>query len=271
MATDRLDNIVTRPVKFGPVGHCIYCGTTDGKMTDEHIVPYGLAGNSLVLPASSCIPCAEITRDIENDVLRKQMIHIRTALNVKTRNKKDRLTEFKLHQSFSEDGTFEDAASQDAPVQPKDFPWRFHALMMDQAGFLRGVPKFEPLPWKHWSIGPAPTIPTTEKRTVATYVGQINPYTFARFLAKIGHSYAYAYHGSAFAPMLLDLINGKTNGAFRYWIGGDLAVQPPQPGRLHHVSLQKVQRGGSTYLVSVIHLFRLLGTPVFHAVVGRLR
>ncbi len=265
--------ISSKPVRFPPAGRCIYCGTTDSQLSDEHIVPFGLAGNALVLPNSSCALCAKVTAKIENDVLRKQFLELRTALKIPTRNKKDRPTEFDLSMHFSKDGdSFGDASSQIEAMLPEEFPWQCLGLMMDRAGFLLGVPRFQPLSWDFWSIGnAAPKVPLAGYRAVAMRAGKINPYTFARFLAKIGHSYACAHYGrDAFEPMLLDLIYGKTDGAFRHWIGGDLTVQPPMPGKLHYVSATQVERGGSTYIVARMQLFRMLGTPAYHAVVGRL-
>jgi hypothetical protein len=236
----------------------------------EHIIPFGLAGNALVLPAASCVKCAEITSKIETFVLQRQMIEMRTALGLPTRKKKNRPTKFELYTSSSGDGSFLDAVGQSVDVTPQDFPWAFNGLMMGPAGFLLGSPPFQPLPWEFFSTGP--TVNRTEKKTrthfEAVRVGQLNPYMFARFLAKIAHSYAFAHH-ARMEPMLLDLIFGKTDGSFRYWIGGDSTAQPRQDGKLHHVSLRTVTRGGSNYVLATIHLCRMLGTPVYHAVVGR--
>lgn len=265
-------DIITAPIRFPPAGLCIYCGTTDAKLTDEHIVPFGLAGHALVLPKSSCEACATVTGKIENEVLGKQFRELRTALKIPSRRK--RPTGFDLRLSFSKDGeNFGDASSQIDAIPPDEFPWRCFGLMMDKAGFLLGVPRFQPLEWSFWSIGKnAPKVPMQGFKAVAIQTGQINPYVFAQFLAKVAHSYACAYFGlKAFEPMLLDLIYGKTDGGFRHWVGGDLAVQPPMPGKLHHVSATRIERGGSVFLIVHIHLFRMLGTPAYHVVVGRLR
>lgn len=273
MSSLRFDSIKTPTVRFKPAGRCIYCGSTDVDLKQEHILPFGIAHNSLVLPASSCAACEKVTCGIENDVLGKQMIQMRTALKSPTRNKKKRATGFTLFRAFSQDGSFQDSVENAETISAEDYPWHYTALLMDKAGFLAGSPRFEPLRWELFSVGKPPPDQHNvgPKAAVATRVGQINPYSFARFLAKVAHSYACAYYGGIFEPVLLDLIRGQTDGAFRYWIGGDLSVQSPQPGHLHHLSLQRVQRGGATYLVVVIHLFRMLGTPVYHVVAGRLR
>jgi hypothetical protein len=70
------------------IGKCIYCGTTEGKLTDEHITPFGLSGRLELLDAS-CRRCADITRDIENTVL-GSMRAARAELKTKTRTKRSR-------------------------------------------------------------------------------------------------------------------------------------------------------------------------------------
>lgn len=51
------------------VGRCIYCDTTGGKLTEEHISPRGLNG-LMTLREASCGNCAKITSQIELHVLR---------------------------------------------------------------------------------------------------------------------------------------------------------------------------------------------------------
>jgi 5-methylcytosine-specific restriction endonuclease McrA len=49
--------------KYSNVNRCIYCGTLEN-LTDEHIIPYGLGGRS-ILPKASCSECSNITTNFE--------------------------------------------------------------------------------------------------------------------------------------------------------------------------------------------------------------
>lgn len=69
------------------VGCCIYCGTTQGKLTEEHVSPYGLNG-CITLLGASCGNCAEITSQIELHVLRHMWGAARAEMGYRTRNKK---------------------------------------------------------------------------------------------------------------------------------------------------------------------------------------
>ena len=69
--------------KYEPIGHCIYCGSTNS-LSGEHIVPYGLGGN-LILPMSSCKNCAEITSRFELAVLRGSMLPTRVYREIQSR------------------------------------------------------------------------------------------------------------------------------------------------------------------------------------------
>jgi hypothetical protein len=70
-------------VKYPPVGKCIYC-ESKSKLTDEHIIPFGLGGNA-VLQKASCRSCADITRDFETTVLRGELWAARVLKGIQSR------------------------------------------------------------------------------------------------------------------------------------------------------------------------------------------
>jgi hypothetical protein len=69
------------------VGCCIYCGTILGKLSEEHVSPYGLNGCITLLDAT-CADCAKITSQIELHVLRHMWGAARTEMGYRTRNRK---------------------------------------------------------------------------------------------------------------------------------------------------------------------------------------
>lgn len=79
------------PKKFAsePVGECIYCGSTEARLTDEHIIPAGLNG-TWVVPAASCSACAATISRAELLVQRGALLSPRASLGLFTRNPDDR-------------------------------------------------------------------------------------------------------------------------------------------------------------------------------------
>lgn len=77
------------------VGRCIYCGTSEVKLRNEHIVPYALNGKWQLLKAS-CPRCAEITSAFERDVCRTTLLVPRLLLGMRTRHKKRRPRTFPI-------------------------------------------------------------------------------------------------------------------------------------------------------------------------------
>lgn len=75
--------------KSKEIGKCIYCGTTDGKLTEEHVTPFGLSGQ-LVLLNASCEHCAKVTSSLETTLLKHQWFAARAALRTRTRRPKER-------------------------------------------------------------------------------------------------------------------------------------------------------------------------------------
>ena len=84
---------------YGPVGPCIYCGTTGSEcnpITDEHIVPEGMAG-AIILEKASCRDCARIISRAEGLCQRKMFPGIRALYGLYgKRRKKTRPMAFKL-------------------------------------------------------------------------------------------------------------------------------------------------------------------------------
>ena len=58
--------------EYPSFGECVYCGAsgTDVELTDEHIVPFSLGGNAVIL-RGSCEACAAETSKIELELGRQ--------------------------------------------------------------------------------------------------------------------------------------------------------------------------------------------------------
>jgi len=72
------------------IGKCIYCGGSDSKLTDEHIIPYGLlleGQEELVLEKASCVSCQEIINKVETNVLKVLLKQPRSVLGFRSRHK----------------------------------------------------------------------------------------------------------------------------------------------------------------------------------------
>jgi hypothetical protein len=77
----------TSKVRF--IGRCIYCKSSTPPLSDEHTVPYGFNGDS-VLQQASCAKCADITSAFETLILRDTLFAARAAVGAKTRRRKKR-------------------------------------------------------------------------------------------------------------------------------------------------------------------------------------
>lgn len=73
--------------EFTHIGRCIYCDTTQGELTDEHVSPLGLNG-CLILSKASCLDCNKVTLALEFHALRHMWGTARTEMGYRTRNKK---------------------------------------------------------------------------------------------------------------------------------------------------------------------------------------
>lgn len=73
-------------MRYQPVGECIYCGASEGKLTDEHIIAFALGGDR-ILPKASCEACQTATSKAERATLHDMLIQIRVHLGLPSRKK----------------------------------------------------------------------------------------------------------------------------------------------------------------------------------------
>jgi len=64
--------------------------SNSNKLNDEHIIPFGLAGNAYVLKKASCTSCGSITGKVEQACLRRMLGPFRIRVGSPTRNPKER-------------------------------------------------------------------------------------------------------------------------------------------------------------------------------------
>ncbi len=255
--------IITPPVRYAPVGHCIYCGDRESKLSEEHIIPFGIAGNSLVLPSASCEACATITGRIEQHCLRTLWGPFRAMSGMPTRNPKERPQTFPLKKRRFE-------SAEDIELSLENYPITYAAVRFGPPGILATPPK------DHTdSMFFALTTEGEHEKHIrgpgdAIQIAAINPVTYSRFLAKVAHAYAVATAGhDSFVPALPDYILRDPPSSSPY-VGGDWEVPAAETAGLHHISSYRVLSNGSTYRVVKIRLFRFLATPVYRVVVGKL-
>ncbi|MEK9282825.1 HNH endonuclease [Bradyrhizobium sp. ISRA442] len=253
--------------KYPPVGHCIYCGSTES-LSDEHIIPYGLQpkGGDWFLPKASCDKCANITKGFEGSCLQGTLGPFRAKLNLKSRRKAKSTVERTMN--FREDGRLESSV-----VPLANFPTSCLGFNWAEAGLLRHIDPATEFEGELVVRHPKGEIEKYIKDGEAIKIARVRPLDYARMLAKIAHSYAVARLGeTTFEPLLPDLILGKDANA-PYLIGGDKSGAPlvDQPDALHDVYPQACIVTGVPHLLIGIRLFAFMGMPRYLVVTGRIR
>lgn len=82
--------IIKRQFPHSPIlSRCIYCGTSAGELTREHIVPRGI-NEQFTLQRASCKQCSNTTKEIERQILQGPVWEPRTKMRMSTRHKGQR-------------------------------------------------------------------------------------------------------------------------------------------------------------------------------------
>ena len=271
--TMQLDNIQDR--KFPPVGRCVYCGSSGGVdgLRDEHIIAFSLGGNAL-LPEASCSDCEKITSYLDGYLAREVFGHFRIHAEVQTRRPRKRPTQLPINVIY------QDRTEQPIVAIP-DHPFAIVMPAFGLPGVLRDLPPsevFQDAKLFHWYHAPDSLVDAlgleVGESAKVRMTGNLNAGTFARALAKIAHGLAVAYHGiDGFHALLPDFIRGLYPYG-PYLIGGR-NDDPPPPSKesLHEYALLGWPHGDQTFLVLVLRLFAIYGTPgrgmpIYYIVVG---
>lgn len=255
------------------IGRCIYCGSADPPLTDEHIIPFGLGGED-VLAAASCMECQRaINSGYESRLLRSSLLPFRTVLGLPTRNTRERPTHFRVE--LNRGGTW---VTEDVPVAA--YPAIVSWPVFYPPSSLDGRPETGLRFRRLLSIAvnqPTPESPDNPElvRLGATQIRlsiRIQPFDLAREIAKIGYGYAVAVHGvDAINPSVIPTILNVSDDAYR-WVGcTEDTMAPAALGAPHTVQVGLL--GGT--VAARVQLFSEPalrdGVPEYLVLVGQLR
>lgn len=256
-------------VRMAPAGACIYCGTTVGRLTDEHVVPKGLGG-TLVLPHASCDDCARLTSQFEMRVLRGFLDRGRRALGIKGRKGHKRTMPDTLPQTFIQ----ADESTREVEVPWDDGVKVMHLPVFVLPAFLDPKRPMDPtvsqldimaVDTLHFGLGKGELVREYQAQGMR-FEDRMDVWAFARMLAKIAHSYHVAVHG--LFPLeqspLVPIILGRRSDALN-WIGTTSTDALPSGGQalhlLQHLPLESDD--GGTGMAVRIKLFARDPTPTY--------
>lgn len=237
-------------IRLPSPGRCIYCGDEKSELRDEHVIPYALAANTMILEGSCCEICQNIIQRYEQEVLKKQLGIFRAQVDAPTRSRrKDRITHV--------DVQFMEVDVSGRPLRDlgvrsiavADLPLAIHLWQSPMPRRLRSRLKPEKEQGRPWSFVDSDGINAlcqkvrdeTGAQHVAYMSGQVSRLHYLRSLAKTAHAFASAQYGvDAFEPYLLDLILCRSDDVAEF-VGDDPFEAPVDHQEKH--TLQIFLRG----------------------------
>ena len=260
-------------------GKCIYCGDGQDKLRDEHVIPYALAANTIILEKSCCETCQNIIQRYEQEVLKKQLGIFRAQIDAPTRSPKDRPTHTNLHfvEVNTERQVIRDLGIRSVPIN--EAPIAFHLWASPMPRRLRdpvdpAIERGHPWSFVDEEIAYALCRHVAAElgaNHVAVKTGEVNRLHYLRSLAKTAHAFAAAKFGlDAFEPFLTDLILNRSNDVAEY-VGDDPFTAPIADinGHTLQIFLGEAMGGPERgLLVARIQLYPFLNSPAHLVVVG---
>ncbi len=253
--------------RYKPVGHCIYCGEREGKLTLEHIIPYGLLGR-LELPEASCSVCQDIIHPMETWLQTKLLGHVRYRLELPPRKKRPRPATHPMVIKKDDGGQ----ARVEVPLS--ELP-RLMTLPFLPPPPLLLDPGVEPSRNFSWWTTQDPDDLAIFARTHGqgghAFIQNFLMDYFVRVIAKIAHGAVWGGIDqdlrATFTMLLPDIITGKQLDWLPF-IGGDEEEDAPPEEFLNVIEPMIVPMGDKEYLVVRVRLFAPMQAPSYYAVAG---
>ena len=256
---------------YSPIGKCIYCGKTENetKLKKEHIVPYSLAGKS-VLPKASCGICESITSAFEGKCVSTMYKLFRLRFNIQTRRKNKRAKSRVVPAIVNGESKL-----IDLPVDGLIGVIGFVHFPMP--GILK-TPGVKPSTFEGTRLSVMNVEPKNKKRWKQENISSISSNinfdinSYALMMAKIAHCVSVGCLGiNNFDHFLPDYIVKQKTKGLSYFVGGLEDLEPPVVLKNHHqITWDIIQNDNDDYLVSVkIRLFSYLGGPTAHIITGK--
>lgn len=251
------------PTHIPSRGVCIYCGKSNAKLTDEHVLPVFLGGFH-VLKGASCDACARITSRFELDVARRLWGDARASYDAPSRRKKLRQKAIVLDDIVTPGGKI--------TIPFREYPAPMVFYLMRTAGALLGLPEDIDLSgaWQFRAAVDKERIKAFEDKYPGRLTAKFRhvPESFGRLIAKIGYGQILcSLAPSDFQSVCLPYILGQKNNV-SYVVGGRWSLPEPTPGIGYSLSSHFIGTAHRGLLIAEIRMVANWQTPVYHVVVG---
>lgn len=210
-----------------PINACVYCGSTnyrekdDRRLGDEHVIPESLGGN-LILEQAACENCERRVNLFEQPILKSVLYAPHVFLGLRRKKRKRGEETITVHASVN-------GKDIKLTLPLKRMPVMLFFITMNSPGILVGRPSGLPSMngvWMKPFFKEGPGIPRGIK-SMASPV--LDTHKFVQFLAKIAHCYAVSVLGSAFTPLLPEMILADAQPPNFDLIGGHGNTNPEIP------------------------------------------
>jgi hypothetical protein len=235
--------------KYPSTGKCIYCGSSQNGLSDEHIIPEALGGR-LVYCGASCDVCRHDIEAFEGRLANGLFGSARSILSIKSTKTPRTRTKLKVGKIADPETVKMTYTSRDNHpgdlIMEKLQPPRFLGVETRSNSGKRSIQ----LVVKNIGGYPRPG-----NKSIELFCPSGTYLDFTRLLAKIAHCYWIAENPNAdLHPVLADFIRCRSESEHDYFVGAN-PLMVTQYDDLHHVECGVVENEGFDYGYVDIALF----------------
>lgn len=254
---------------YPPVNRCIYCDSAEGKLSSEHIVPFGLLGRH-ELPEASCRDCAEKTGRIENIVLKDYMGGFRSRMQFPNRRGRKRNYPLKCYEFIGSDNSF-----RAVEISPDEYPKTLFLPKLSRPGMFLTPEQNRriasaPLEWWIHHDDHGAKILREKLGFIPLFVIEPDVSALAHMIGKVCHSYACAVIGYErlreykmyYPPALLDMPREH----IYFIVGGSTPIR--QNNTSYEINIIESVMGNLQLVIATVRFLAWLGAPAYRTIVA---
>jgi hypothetical protein len=250
-----------KKMPFDEANRCIFCNSSNGPFTDEHIIPEALGVDAFIQKAT-CTSCQRITSAVESQIIDNMFFHVRKHLGLKGKKRNDQKSSSKLDLG--------ELTSNRQSVQLDFYPTMLMMPRFDPASSFsrRSTGSDSRVDWLVYNFNcTANSLSDIHDGSFAVSI--TDTVGFSQFVSKIALSFATAagnetLYKSTAAKFISKKFGREELYNHQFDHMGCISPEVSTSEALHELEIGRIQWGGKELLAVKVRLFAKYGMPSYY-------
>jgi HNH endonuclease len=250
---------------YDAVNMCVFCGSTSGPLTDEHIIPEALGADAFVKKAT-CKKCQDLTSRVESQTIDHIFFHVRKQLSLAGKNTRSGKDSSKL--DIGHETTFLKS------VQMSSFPTMLMMPRFDPASSFsrRPLGSSSRVDWLVLNLNcTKDSLRGVHEGSFA--IARLDALSFSQFICKVALSFLASQdyknlHATKIAQFISRRFDIEDRFQNQFDDMGCISPELNNSASLHELELGKMNWQGNEFVAVKVRLFAKFGMPTYYVTIN---